>query len=251
MSKLNVLKVFPYLHLILCLLAISVLMWVAIMRRMAKFKVVCELLEPQAYLSQTSFNGISWMNCLVSCVPFGLKHAVLEIAHGVQQAHFAGSLSQSQCVKQHNKYPDYSPGVNGASTMMLGSKSMPRTCHLLIWIPLWSTNTTMELATLWNIYKCIGLLFRLLSRFIRTEPLWKLLLAAVSRLLALGHKDCAVTKTSADPVKRRWWDANSCTASQQNGMTVTYIFFNKKKVEEKLCLAFVLHFRKCWSSFWN
>lgn len=59
MSKLNVLKVFPYLHLILCLLAISVLMWVAIMRRMAKFKVVCELLEPQAYLSQTSFNGIS------------------------------------------------------------------------------------------------------------------------------------------------------------------------------------------------
>lgn len=85
----------------------------------------------------------------MSCVPFGLKHAVLEIAHGMQQAHDAGSLSQSLSVKQHNKYPDYSPEVSGALSLMLGMQEVdpsslsPSHLNSIVLC----ANTTVELAT--------------------------------------------------------------------------------------------------------
>lgn len=125
-----------------------------------------------------------------------------------------GGLSQSRCLKQRDKYPDYSPGVNGASSLMLGSQSAPRPCHLFVWIPVWCSDTTHSISHTLNMY-WYAYVFRPLSHSIRTKPLWKLLLATVSRLWVLGHNDCAVTKTSADFVNRRWWDARSCTASKQ------------------------------------
>lgn len=90
------------------------------------------------------------------------------------------SSSPSRRGKQqlkNNKYPESLRGVDGSSWLMLSRRPIPRPCHLLVGMHKYQNRISPHFEKSIHIY-----IFGPLSHLIGTQPLWKLLLAAVSRV---------------------------------------------------------------------